>query len=235
MSEDEKPGDDARPDTISVEIKSIEQALGFLFMGLQEANRLFVEREDSGRLGSIEALNAVVQFLRCFKDADLRCQPLTALLNALVSPNDGQVSALLQPHRRKGRPFASPARENYKALAAVTVFRLRETGLDEKKAYEKVAQVCREEGVKPARKGKDSPGRESETTGRTVRGWMTAITADVGRRSPAAQAFDRQMKSAVFTPQAINQAIQDRGLEAVQNALLEVLRLSFRGLRAAES
>jgi hypothetical protein len=223
--QDEKPRNGLQPDNNSVEIKS---RVGVLFAGLQEANRLFVEGKDAGRLGAIEALNTVAQFLLYFEGTtDLR-QPFIALLNALVSLNDGQVLPLLEPYRRPSRPPASAVRQNVQAMAAITVHRLRETGLNINEAYEKVAQVCREAGVKPGRSGKDSLGQEPEITARTVRFWCEKIEEDVGRHSEAAKAFDRLRQS----PHA--QAIKSEPKEAIRNSLLQGLRLSLAQMRAPE-
>jgi hypothetical protein len=232
--QDEKLGDDVPPNNNRIKIKSKDEALEFLFKALKVANSLFVEGKDAGRLGAIEALNSVVQFLMFFKGTtDLR-QPFTALLNALENLNNGQVLPLLERQRRSGRSPASAAKDSHKALAECTVRRLRETGLGKKEAYEKVAQVCREAGIKPGRKGRDSPSQEPEITGRTVRGWCEKIAEDVGRHLQAAQTLDRLRQSQTPEAQAITQAIKSEQKEAARNGLLQGLRLSLVQMRASE-
>jgi hypothetical protein len=227
MSKEEKPDDDLAGDNNRVQIKSIDEALGSLFANLEEANRLFVAGKDAGRNGAIEALNAVVQFLLFFDGTTHLRQPLTALINALVSLNDGQVLPLLERQRRSGRSPASAARENDMATAAFIVHRLCQTGVEPNEAYERVAKVCREAGVKPARKGtKNSPGQEAEVTGRTVRYWCDKIKADIGCRSPAAQTFKRLTQSQTRGAHAIRQA--------TPNALLDSLGRSLAQMRASE-
>jgi hypothetical protein len=85
MPNEERPADDPSPDTDRVEIKSKDEALGFLFEGLAKANRLFVEEKDAGRRGVVEALNVVTEFLLFFQGTTDHRQPLTALLNAVMS------------------------------------------------------------------------------------------------------------------------------------------------------
>jgi hypothetical protein len=187
MPDEEKPGDDSAPDR--VEIKSINEALDFLLKGLLGANRLFVEEKDAGRRGVIEALNVVTQFLKFVESTTDHCQPLTALSNALLSLEEGDVLPLLKPAEgRPGRRPASAASESDKAMAVVTAESLLETGITKKEADNRVAGVCREAGIKPGRKGaKDSQGQEPEVTARTVRSWREKIAEDVGRHLQAAQ------------------------------------------------
>jgi hypothetical protein len=99
MPKEKRPGDDRPPDNHRVKIKSIDEALGFLFEGLLAANRLFVEKKDAGRHGVIEAINVVTQFLKFFEGTTDHCQPLTALSNALLSLEEGDVLSLLKQAR----------------------------------------------------------------------------------------------------------------------------------------
>jgi hypothetical protein len=215
-----KPGEDSPPDSDRVEIKSAEDPLGFLFKGLQEANRLFVEGKDAGRVGVIEALNTVVQFLLVFEGTTNLRQPLLALLNALVSLNEGQVLPLLEPQSRSGRAPASAARANDMAMAALIVHRLHEAGFEMNEAYKQVAQVFRDAGVKSAR------GQNPQVTARTVRGWCEKIAEDVGCQSEAAKAFERLKQSKTRGAIAIRQA--------TPQALLDSLRRSLAEMRASE-
>jgi hypothetical protein len=229
MPKEKRPGDDRPPNNHRVKIKSIDEALGFLFRGLHEANQQFIEGDNAGRLGVIAAVSTAIEFLSFFeRTTDLR-QPLIALLSAVMSLDDGNVPPLLKPRPRSGGLPASRARESDKALAAGTVHRLCQTGLAKNEAYKKVAKVCREAGLKPGRKGaKDSRGQEREITDRTVRGWYEKIAED--RHSQAAQTFDRLRQS----QPNLAQAIKSDGTEAVRRGLLESLRRSFIEMRAPE-
>jgi hypothetical protein len=234
MLGEEKPGDHRPPDTDSVEIKSKDEALSFLFRRLWAANRLFVEKKDSGRRGVIEAINVVTQFLKFFEGTTDHCQPLTALSNALLSLEEGDVLALLAPAHRASRPPNSAARACDKAMAVATVHWLCETGLDPNSARKMVAHACREAGIKPSRKGaKDSQGQEPEITDRTVRGWGEKIAEDP--HSQAAQTFDRLKQSwAAKTKFITHQAIKSVGVDAVRRGLLEDLRSVLAEMRAVE-
>jgi hypothetical protein len=236
MSKVEKPGDDVSPDNHRVEIKSIDEALGFLFRGLLDANRKFVEGEDAGREGAVASLNAVTEFLAFFEGTLDHRQPIISLLNALANLNDGNVLPLLNPGAAgPGRRPASHARESDKAMAASTVDRLCETGLGPNEARKMVAQACREAGIKPSRKGaKDSRGQEPGITARTVRYWCEKIDEDVGCHLQAAQTYKRLKQSWAAKTQTITQAIESVGVEAVRRAILKELRRSLVEMRAAE-
>jgi hypothetical protein len=97
MPKEKRPGDDVPPDNHRVKIKSINEALDFLFTRLWEANRLFAEGEDGGREGAIAALNCITEFLAFFEGTLDHRQPLIALLSAVMSLDDGNVPPLLKP------------------------------------------------------------------------------------------------------------------------------------------
>jgi hypothetical protein len=231
MLDEEKPGEDVSPDYDRIEIKS--KALDFLFTRLAKANRLFVEGNDAGRRGVIEAINGVLEVLRFFPGTTDHRQPLTSLLNALVNLNDGNVLPLLERAAAgPGSRPASHARESDKAMAESTVDWLCETGLGPNEARKMVAQACREAGIKGA---KDSQGQEPEITDRTVRGWCEKIAEDVGCHLQAAQTYKRLSQSWATKTQTITQkAIESVGVGAVRRALLEALRRSLGEMRAAE-
>lgn len=110
MLDEEKPSDDSAPDR--VEINPINDAFDFLFEGLAKANRMFVEEKDAGREGAVAALNVVTKFLSFFQGTTDHRQPLTALLNAVMSLDEGLVLPLLKQARRPrgGQSPASHAR-----------------------------------------------------------------------------------------------------------------------------
>src|SRR5262249_2719790 len=158
------------------------------------------------------------------------------LLNALVSLEDGQVLQLLKPRKRQrgeGSAPASTAKARAVAAAVLAVHRLCETGMKRGEAYERVAKVCREVGLKRSRSGKGGPGQGLEVTARTVRGWREEAAADVGRHSVTAQTFDllqSQTPKTQAIAQLIAQAIKSKDAKAVcavRKGLLEGLRLTL--------
>jgi hypothetical protein len=175
----------------------------------------------------IEALNVVIKFLSFFDGTIDHRQPLVSLINALASLEEGNVLP----------SSTSPARQAPRdtALAAGTVHRLCQTGLDPEEAYAMVAKACRDSGMNPERSGaKDRQGQEPEITGRTVRGWCEKTAEDVGHHLQAAQTSDRLRQCWATKAQAITQAIENKGIEAVRNDLLEGLRRSLVEMRAPE-
>jgi hypothetical protein len=161
----------------------LEQAVFDLQDKLREAACL------EGRPGAIDALLAVMEFLSLISAPGelLHQRPISALVSALMSLNDGEVLPLLEPVRRPGRSRNSVAKEGAKAMAAYMVKRLCETGLDANEAYQRVALVCRKARVRPGRKG--ARNQKGEMTARTVREWCEAISADVGCYSRAGRHF----------------------------------------------
>jgi hypothetical protein len=84
---------------------------------LAKANRRFAEGGEAGRHGVIEAINVVTEFLLFFQNTTDHRQPLTHLLNALLSLEEGDVLPLLKPRAGgPGRRPASAARECDKAM-----------------------------------------------------------------------------------------------------------------------
>jgi hypothetical protein len=235
MTDEEKPGGDLPPDNNRGEI--IEEALGFLFEGLREANRLLKEEKDAGRHGVIKGFNVVTEFLSFFEGTHNHRQPFTHLLDALLSLDEGLVLPLLKQARRTkgGRSLASAARASCQGLVAATVNWLVDTGLNKNNAYERVAKVCHNAGIKPSRKGaKDSPGQELQVTGRTVRYWCEKNAEDFSRHLQPAQTSDRLSRSQTPEAQAIRQAIKSEDKESVRRRLLAGLHRSLVELRAPE-
>jgi hypothetical protein len=162
----------------------LEQAVFDLQDKLREAACL------EGRPGAIDALLAVMEFLSLISAPGelLHLRPISALVSALMSLNDGEVLPLLEPVRRSGRARNSVAKEGAKAMAVFVVKRLAGMGLDPNLACERVARVCRQAGVRPGRKGGENQ-IGTETTARTVRKWCDDISADVGCHSRAGRHF----------------------------------------------
>jgi hypothetical protein len=112
----EQPSDD--PDQISLspeEICQIGEAFNFLYHGLKKAQQRFedTKSQDGGRDGAIHALEYVLKFFDCLEKTGIYTfivvdgvhAPLARLCDDLMSLNDGKVSAMLRPtKKREGRP-----------------------------------------------------------------------------------------------------------------------------------
>jgi len=184
-----------RDDSGRVSVSSPEDAICLLLNDLQGAAELFAQGHNSGRDGAIAAQSAVVEFLMRFQNTNHLRQPLVAVLNALVSLEDGAPLPLLVPRKRKaGRRPSSPANQCDKGLAVATVTRLQECGIDKKGACGMVAKVCRDAGLKPERSGARA-GSTPNISGRTVSGWLEKIDQDICRGSLAGQTLDRVLNS----------------------------------------
>jgi hypothetical protein len=212
---EKKPEGGGRPDLSFVAAQS---DLTSFLDGLLAANRLFEKGNDGGRLGAIEALNAVWKFLHPILGTHDHRQPIVALLNALTSLDEGTVLPMLDPKEAgPGRRPASAARNCAKGMAVATVARLQEAGM-ETGAYRRVAKICREAGFTPGR------GRNPHVTERTLIGWKEEIEADTGRRSDAAMTFYR-LKS-------LPPYLAGEGGADMHRDLLETLRRSLMQMRA---
>jgi hypothetical protein len=184
--------------------------------GLLAANRLFEKGNNGGRLGAIEALNAVCEFLHGVPGTHEHRQPIAALLNALVSLDEGNVLPLLAPAKRRGRHPASVARNCAKGMAVATAARLQEAGMEAGVSYRLVAKICREAGFAPGR------GRKPHATERTLLGWKKEIEADPLRSGDAAMTFDR-FKSLPPSLAGMTGADLHRGLlEALHHSLVKM-------------
>jgi hypothetical protein len=245
-----------KPDTPSAEqLAEIEAVFNALAWGLQAANKRFVEDNDAGRGGVIDALMAVIEFIQ--KSNVLRAlgvaAPLVRLCGDLESLDDGKVSALLTP--KKLNVGRSPATRFYNALKGLAIFtarRLQATGMSPIEACAEVARTLNEMGVRPARKGKrslkssqDSSGRLTE---RTVRTWQEQISADVGVHTTAAQTLREseeeylievlQITGLASLPPGVtaDKLLLDRfPAEDIRRAVLDRLAIYVRKSRSAET
>jgi hypothetical protein len=172
------------------QIQAITEAFDFLDAGLREAKQRFQTGEHGGRDGSIHALETVIKFLSLYETVQTEAlyAPLSALFNALMSLDDGEVQPILRKAKRKGRGRASAGRESFKGIIAATVHGLSEDGVLLAEAFELVASHLNKEGILAER------GRFPKITARTVRGWYEGVAADVGRHVEAAQTFDLLLK-----------------------------------------
>jgi hypothetical protein len=156
-----------------------------LFNDLRDAKGLFEAGDRGGREGAIHALESVVKFLGRFRpvlDEALHA-PLAALLDALLSLEDGAAAPLLKPITHAGRSRAGALRESFIGAVAFAVDRLCAAGLRPREAQEFIAQVLTDQGIKAGR------GRFPEITADTVRSWHDRISADVEATGEAAQTY----------------------------------------------
>jgi len=177
------------PDAVSeADLEVLNPALDLLFSRLREARRQFTHDGDCGRLGAFTALGALWQFVVLFERAHAETleAPILELLNALASLEDNAVLPILRRIPRSGRSRSSQAHLALKGLAAATVQRLMDTGLDQSEARERVAKLLQRLDVKADR------GSGNVTAG-TVRNWCNECSSDVGRRGAAAIMYDRTL------------------------------------------
>jgi hypothetical protein len=151
----------------------LNYGLEFLFDELREAAERHKSGHHGGRLGTIQALEAVTLFLMTFKSVhEERLEaPLALLANALRALDRNTVGSLVRPVPRSGRAPASDVRQALKGLVAYTVRRLQDIGMDNKGSQQAVARRLKELGIKPDRGARD-------LTARTVREWCETTAAD---------------------------------------------------------
>jgi hypothetical protein len=174
------------PETIArSDINTLNTGLGHLFARLRKARRLFDKQKDGGRAAAFTALGAMWQFIVLFESphAQLLHVPILTLQNALAALEDNNVRPILKPVARSGRGASSQAHATLMGFAVGTVRRLLQAGLDRKPAFEAVAKVLAQQGVRPQR-------GSGAITADTIRHWSDEVEADVGRRGTAARAFD---------------------------------------------
>jgi hypothetical protein len=94
------------PDTIEpTDLTILNEALGSLFAKLHEASKLYRDKPDHGRSGTVVALKATMEFLLRFRataTGELYV-PFAALASALVGLNDNNVAPVLRRVPRTGR------------------------------------------------------------------------------------------------------------------------------------
>jgi hypothetical protein len=173
------------------DIDTLNTGLGHLFARLREARRLFDEEKDNGRAAAFSALGAMWQFVMLFKSprSQLLHVPILTLQNALAALEDNNVMPILKPVTRTGRSVSSQAHATLMGIAAGTVKRLLQAGMDRKRAFKAVADVLAQQGVRPQR-------GHGVITANTIRHWWDEVEVDVSRSQTAARAFD-----AMFLPE----------------------------------
>jgi hypothetical protein len=165
------------------EIQHISDAFNFLYHGLREAKARFENpaAHDGGRDGAIHALEYVLKFFTALEGTEVYPlivrggvhAPLVRLYSDLMSLNDGMVSAMLAPMKKRGRARAGAAYDAMKGIAAFTVRRLTATGIRPPEARKVVASELAKLGIRPTRKGSEEGVREFSE--RTLRKWQEDI------------------------------------------------------------
>jgi hypothetical protein len=151
------------------------EAFSDLWAGLREAKRRFKTGQDAGRDGAIHAVESVLKFLQRFDPVQSEAlqAPLARLFDDLMSLDDGVVSNMLTPRKKRGRGRVSGFYDSLKGVAVFTVLRLAANEISLPQARAMVAGKLAELGIRPARKGsRDGTGRFSE---RTLRKWQEDI------------------------------------------------------------
>jgi hypothetical protein len=109
--------------------------------------------------------------------------PILHLQDALRMLDEGTVSPMLKPFRRRGRSRSTDARAALIGRVAGSVAQLVEAGVSPLETRTWVAKALVEHGVRPER-------GSGEMTERTVREWCEGVDADVGRHGTAAIVYD---------------------------------------------
>jgi hypothetical protein len=166
-------------------LETLNRGLRFLFARLREARQQFESEGDGGRRGAFTALAATWMFIVLFEGtrSESLQVPILCLQDALASLEKGLVLPIVRPARRRGRPPSSEMRAHLRGLAAGTVRRLMQTGLNRQDAFRAVAERLSQLEVQPER----GAGR---VTPDTVRHWYDEVAADVGRHGTEARMFD---------------------------------------------
>jgi hypothetical protein len=179
---------------------------------------------NGGRLGAMEALNAVWTFLNTIPGTTNHRRPIVALLNALVSLDDGVTLPMLkQKAGGPGRRPTSAAHNCSKAIVTAAAERLQSVGMAQDEAYRGVAKTCNQAGFAPGR------GRNPTVTAQTVRCWHEVIEADFERKSDAAKTLDQLRQSWATVRNAHAGNISATSL---QRDLLKALRQTLAQIRA---
>jgi hypothetical protein len=154
---EESAADAARCVLTQEEIHHISDAFNFLYHGLREAKSRFENpvAHDGGRDGAIHALEYVLKFFTVLERTEVYPlivrdgvhAPLARLYSDLMSLDDGMVSAMIAPIKKRGRARASAAYDALKGIAAFTVRRLTATGIRPLEARKLVASELAKRGT----------------------------------------------------------------------------------------
>jgi hypothetical protein len=204
------------------DLEALNQAIGALFVLLRHARDLSLG-EPHGRQGAVVALHAVWGFLTRFEPvrSESLHVPLMSLHGALLALDGNYTEPILKPTKRTGRATSSPMRQAVIGIAVGTAQQLEWTGLSPHDANAAVAKKLSALGFKPAR------GKNSVTTGDTVRRWREKIN----ETRPLLRALSQLNLSDI--------SAEDMGwLNAVLNAdemLTEEVRTNLAALAPAEA
>jgi hypothetical protein len=215
-----------------VDLEKLNTGLGFLFSYLRGASDIFRRSADGGRHGAIIALDAAWRFIALFEKpyAEILFVPFLHLQDALRMLDEGAVSPMVKPVRRRGRSRSSDVRAALRGRAAGCVAQLAEAQISLENAHALVAEglvklgVRRERGVRVKRDSEEITS--AEITATTVRHWCEDVAADVGRHGAAAIVYhgmftdDERQK---FSSLPSNQARQAYAL----NSLAAFVRAHF--------
>lgn len=171
------------PEVITSEhLELLNSGLRFLFADLRTACEVYAGNQ---RQGALIALGACTRFLWLFETtlSERLDLPIGALRGALFGLEENIVEHLLQPAAKVGRSGLSMARQALKGQVAAAVQRIIQAGISAPDARHLVARELNKRGLKPER-------GSGNVTATTVRHWCDEVEEDVGRRGPAAVAYD---------------------------------------------
>jgi hypothetical protein len=177
------------PEAVSpADINIVNQALTSLFAKLREASKLYRDKPDHGRTGTVVALRAIMEFLLRFRSTvtDELHLPLTALASALVGLDHNKLEPILKRTQRSGRAPDSPVRQVMVGTAVGAVKQLEFIGIPTAEARKAVAATLARQGIIPSR-------GTAQISSRTIREWSERVRADTAGRSPASKEASRMM------------------------------------------
>jgi hypothetical protein len=201
----------ALPETVDAgNLEILNSGLHSLFTDLRQARFYFQNGEGNGRGGAVTALGALWRFITLFEAprAEMLHMPILDLQQALAALEYNNVSPMLKPVRRPGRPKSSDTREALKGCVAGIVQLLLQAGMTPPDAHLLVAKALGKLAVRPER----GAGNITDTT---VRHWCDEVAADVGRRGTAAMVYDT-----MFTAKEIERLSAEPSNEARHNFAL---------------
>jgi hypothetical protein len=151
--------------------------------------------------------------------------PILHLQDALRMLDEGAVSPMVKPVRRRGRFRSSDVRAALRGRAAGCVAQLVRAQISPENAHALVAEALVELGVRRE--------RGVRVKRRTVRGWCEEVAADVGRHGAAAIVYDGMFtddERQKFSSLPSDQARQAHAL----NSLAAFMRAHFSRTQRAE-
>jgi len=124
--------------------KDFPDAYRELLEALYSANRVFEEKEDSGREGIVIACHAVARFIAVNHESPLLVAPLLAIRAALLDLQKGVTNPIIDPSSGNGRRSRSSLKKQASTVAGACLEALIELGDPVDEAASRVARYAGE-------------------------------------------------------------------------------------------